>query len=222
VDGVCTHGLNHGLEKPEDYADMFVSDDLTASSDEDEDGDGLDKDEFRRSVHKVDVMVEADEGVDEEEEGYEDKDEVKSPNNPSKSSEQCDACRFPFFFLSELEAAVSEQHKERFVRAKAAARKKSSGDGHYDEDKPSDDKGKPSDDMDSLQAYVIDALKVINQCKDKFVFYMAHKQCVAQQQGKIRKIDGGMRSEVEETQLAGTSIVIIIDWKMKFENIAKK
>ena len=55
---------------------MFVSDDLTASSDEDEDGDGLDEDESRRSVHEVDVMVEADEGVDEEEEGYEDKDEV--------------------------------------------------------------------------------------------------------------------------------------------------
>jgi hypothetical protein len=76
VDGVCTHGLNHSLEKTEDYADMFVSDDLTASSDEDEDGDGLDEDESRRSVHEVDVMVEADEGVDEEEEGYEDKDEV--------------------------------------------------------------------------------------------------------------------------------------------------
>jgi hypothetical protein len=121
-----------------------------------------------------------------------------------------------------LEAAVSEQHKERFVHAKAAARKKSGGYGHYDEDEPSDDKGEPYDGMDSLQAYVTDAMKVINQCKVKFVFYMAHKQRVAQQQGQIREIDGGMRTEVEETQSVGTSIVIIIDWKMKFENIAKK
>jgi hypothetical protein len=80
---------------------------------------------FAVFMERVDVMAEADEAVDEKEEGYEDKDEVSNAKNSSNSSKQCDACWFPLFFLSELEAAVSEQHKEQFARAKAAAKKTS-------------------------------------------------------------------------------------------------
>ena len=236
VDGVCTHGLQYGLEKPEDYADKYVSDDLTASGDEVGDADDEDEDGFLQNVPEVDVTAESDGAAEEEDEGYgENENEVSDDNNSSHNSTQCDACRFPFFFLSELEAAVSAQHKERFARAKAAARKKAGEDGHHDEDEdepnfssdddenePGDGEAEPSNGEASVEAYVTDALKVINQCKLKFALYMAHKQRVAQQQGEIREIDGRMRSEVEDNQTSGTIIVIIIDWKMKFENIAKQ
>jgi len=234
VDGVCTHGLQYGLEKPEDYADKYVSDDLTASGDEGVDADDEDEDGFLQNGLEVNVTAESDGAAEKEDEGYEENEnEVSDDNNSSHNSTQCDACRFPFFFLSELEAAVSAQHKERFARAKAAARKKAGEDGHHDEDEPNfssdddanepgDGEAEPSNGEVSVEAYVTDALKVINQCKLKFALYMAHKQRVAQQQGEIRGIDGMMRSEVEDNQTSGTIIVIIIDWKMKFENIAKR
>ena len=196
VDGVCTHGLQYGLEKPEDYADKYVSDDLTASGDEVGDADDEDEDGFLQNGPEVDVTAESDGAAEEEDEGYgENENEVSDDNNSSHNSTQCDACRFPFFFLSELEAAVSAQHKERFARAKAVARKKAGEDGHHDEDEdepnfssdddenepgdgeaePSNGEAEPSNGEASVEAYVTDALKVINQCKLKFALYMAHK-----------------------------------------------
>jgi hypothetical protein len=68
---------------------------------------------------------------------------------------------------------------------------------------------------------LVDALNVINQAKEKFYLFLKHKQRVINQQKKLREIEPVMQNVVKENKGEGTQLMIVIDWKMKVENIMK-
>jgi hypothetical protein len=62
-----------------------------------------------------------------------------------------------------------------------------------------------------------DALSVIKDAEEKFYLYMAHKTRVAQAQDSSSLMDEQMQQEVREMKQNGTTMMLVIDWKMKFK-----
>lgn len=75
---------------------------------------------------------------------------------------------------------------------------------------------------------LLDAKDVIRQSKQKFELYMAHKVRAAQQADEFVEIDEKLQQEVLDNPLYGrqemvngTTMMLVVDWKMKFENLVK-
>jgi hypothetical protein len=184
-DGVCTHGLAHGLGKPEPYADTFFDDNEPNSEDE----SGARQRQCKESTKNAE---------DEGSKMSDDEDSIMDLDDG------CNACRFPFFFLHELRKETITQHKARTDRVKKA--KANSPDNTIDKE---------------FDKKLADAVNVINQVEEKFHLFMKHKQRVVNQQNELREIETTMRNEVKQSKGDGTQLMIVIDWKMKFENIVK-
>ncbi|CAB9519427.1 unknown protein [Seminavis robusta] len=153
----CSHGLQHALGQPDNYATMYYSD-IEENSD---------------AGFKLD-------GVDE-----------TTADDETPPSISCNACKFPFFFLHNLEEAVKEHHQSRLDRIDSTR----------------------SDHDERLE----DVLAAINDAGEKFYLFMAHKNRVAQQQDSQAQIDEEMQQEVRTSKSDGTKVMVVIDWKMKFE-----
>ena len=117
----------------------------------------------------------------------------------------------PVWFLNQLEGSIEQAHKEQVQRIL--------GNPNVKRDEAS---------LLAAEERLRDAKKVICQSKQKFELYMAHKVRAAQQTDEFAEIDEQLQKEVLDNPLFGgdkfvngTTMMLVIDWKMKFENKAK-
>jgi hypothetical protein len=162
-DGCCTHGMDFGLSKPQNYVEQYESDGESNSDSEFEDDSSQD------------------EGVNQDD----------ADNNHPEFT--CSACKFPFYFLQKLSDEIELGHQHRLERI-------GSVDSHNDK--------------------LEDVRSVIRNAHEKFYLFMAHKTRVVQAQDAAALIDESMQQDVQESKQNGTKLMVVIDWKMKFEPVS--
>jgi hypothetical protein len=101
-DNCRTHGLEHGLSKPPNYAEQYESD-LEENTDSD-------------------FEVDPDRDSDQEDDSDKDSKQADHADKSCLASSRsrkcftCNACKFPFFFLQKLSEDGEEEHRQRLSR----------------------------------------------------------------------------------------------------------
>jgi hypothetical protein len=157
---------------------------------------------------------------------------------------ECHACKFPFYFLEELQGKVKDSFYKRTDRVgrETAGRSEllrdesagSSCTSTKDESASQSEESISEADEDPAESVRLlyetvgwdnklkDVLGVIDSIEDKFRRFMAHKHRTACQQDEIQRCDHDMREEAKLNGGNGTILGIIGDFKMNWNAMGNK
>ena len=140
-------------------------------------------------------------------------DNAEARDDSPKIKVQCHGCKFPFYFCDKLKQAVEQKTR-------------ATNENQLDDDGLAQTHGQETNTRQTGvvvdEDFLRNAKKVINDCKEKFFYYMRHRIRVTCQRERYDKVMNDLYADCVKHKKTTGKVFIIVDFKQKFESMSSR